>query len=173
MLSSQFTGPQCHHKRQNSTPVASGVPMGAPYAPVLYHQHQTGHRRGLSLDQSMYAGNSAPTTPSNGTVSIDQGTNQQQDMRATQMRGPARPGHHHNASEGTQKLSNEIKDFSNTPQPQNDVGYFGTFGLEAGYPADPQCMVEDSAMLSLGGSMHTSNVQNIPQTPRKQFAQGR
>lgn len=172
MLSIQSTGPQCHHKRQNSTPVASDVPISASYDPVMYHQYQNGHRRGLSLDQSMCSRTSASMTPGNGTVSTNQGTNQQQDMRATQMRGPTRPGHFHNTSEDTQNISHGINDFNGTFQPQKNLGYFETFGLDVGYSADSQCMPSHSAMLSAGAIMHTSNVQNFPQTPRKQFAQG-
>ena len=121
MLSSQSQSPHPHHKRQMSTPMTFNPETATEYFPITYpppHQQGATHRRGISLDQPMRLQDSTPTNIGNGKVTTNQGHEQQQTMRETQMRGLSRPGQF-----------NSIEDiFEMSPTMEKSEKDFGDFG---------------------------------------------
>ena len=182
MLSNQSSELRSGHQRQKSTPLDCGAGARAPYIPITYSSQQQSHRRGLSLDHSMFAHEiMTATSPGSGVVSTNQGLYEQQHMRETQMQGPTRPGHQSITSE------HELEDIF-TPQLVNGDDFskanhdiersfreFEQLGFDLNSECSTELYLNTGTGTDLGELEHqhnTSSSYHPPQTPRKQTVRG-
>ena len=92
MLSNHNPDLYTQHRRTNSTPTPRHVAPKVSIPPADPTLQQGSHRRGLTIDQSMFC--SIPAQQDNGPVYTNQGPQAQYTIRETQQHAMARPGQH-------------------------------------------------------------------------------